>query len=116
MTGIKRTTADKYFSDVVRARANYQCEHCHKSNSRMECAHIFGRRSKSVRWSLDNAVCLCHWCHRYFTENPLDFGQWLDNYLGNGHMVILREKHNSILKATKQVEKEIAKHYRTELK
>lgn len=53
---IKRDQADKWFSDVVRQKANYTCEHCHKTDSRMECAHIYGRRLKSVRWSLDNAV------------------------------------------------------------
>ena len=113
---IKRDAADKWFSDVVRSKANYTCEHCRKTDSRMECAHIYGRRLKSVRWSLDNAVCLCHWCHRNFTENPVQFSDWLNQYFGEGHMDILREKKNGILKANDQVKKEIAKHYREEYK
>jgi hypothetical protein len=55
---IKRDAADKWFSNVVRKKAGYVCEHCHKVDARMECAHIYGRAAKSVRWSLDNAVCL----------------------------------------------------------
>lgn len=113
---IKRDAADKWFSDVVRSKANYTCEHCRKTDSRMECAHIYGRRLKSVRWSLDNAVCLCHWCHRNFTENPVQFSDWLSQYFGEGHMDILREKKNGILKANDQIKKEIAKHYREEYK
>ena len=113
---IKRESCDKWFSDVVRQKSNYTCEHCKKTDSRMECAHIYGRRLKSVRWSLDNAVCLCHWCHRDFTENPLKFTDWLNQYFGEGHMDILREKKNAILKATPDVKKDISKHYREELK
>lgn len=113
---IKREACDKWFSDVVREKANYTCEHCKKTDSRMECAHIYGRRLKSVRWSLDNAVCLCHWCHRDFTENPLKFTDWLNQYFGEGHMEILREKQRGIFKATPEIKKEISKHYRDELK
>lgn len=113
---IKRDQADKWFSDVVRQKANYTCEHCHKTDSRMECAHIYGRRLKSVRWSLDNAVCLCHWCHRVFTENPVQFTDWLNQYFGAGHLEILNEKRNQIFKANDLVKKEISAHYRAELK
>ena len=59
---IKRDAADKWFSDVVRQKAGFQCEHCGKKDGRMECAHIWGRAAKSVRWSMDNALCLCHYC------------------------------------------------------
>ena len=113
---IKRDQADKWFSDVVRAKAGWTCEHCGKTDSRMECAHIYGRRLKSVRWSLDNAVCLCHWCHRDFTENPLKFVDWLNQYFGEGHMDLLREKRNGILKANDLVKKEISAHYRSEFR
>ena len=88
---IKRDAADKWFSNVVRKKAGYVCEHCNKVDARMECAHIYGRAAKSVRWSLDNAVCLCHYCHMRFTANPLEFTAWLEETLGQGHMDMLRE-------------------------
>ena len=82
----------------------------------MECCHIFGRAAKSVRWSLDNAVCMCHSCHRKYTENPLEFTDWLETYLGKGHLEILREKWNVKMQTNKALRSEISKHYREEFK
>lgn len=113
---IKRDAADKWFSDVVRKKAGHVCESCGKVEGRMECAHIYGRSAKSVRWSLDNAVCLCHYCHMRFTANPLEFTAWLERELGQGHMDMLREKWQVLMKTNKELRKEIAKHYREEFK
>lgn len=113
---IKRDAADKWFSDVVRKKAGHVCESCGKVEGRMECAHIYGRSAKSVRWSLDNAVCLCHYCHMRFTANPIEFTAWLERELGQGHMDMLREKWQVLMKTNKELRKEIAKHYREEFK
>jgi len=113
---IKRDAADKWFSDVVRKKAGHVCESCGKVEGRMECAHIYGRSAKSVRWSMDNAVCLCHYCHMKFTANPLEFTKWLEDTLGQGHMEMLREKWQVLMKTNKLLRKEIAKHYREEFK
>jgi hypothetical protein len=111
---IKRDAADKWFSDVVRQKAGFQCEHCGKQDGRMECAHIWGRAAKSVRWSMDNALCLCHYCHKVFTANPLDFSVWLESHLGQGHLDMLREKWQVLMPTNKKLRAEIAKHYREE--
>lgn len=115
---IKREACDKWFSDVVRAKANWSCEYCHKSfagpSAGLHCAHIYGRANKSTRWSLDNAVSLCAYHHDYFGRNPVEFADWLSQYFGQGHMDILREKRNQIMKTNVQLRKEIAKHYREE--
>ena len=113
---IKLDAADTWCSKVVRQKANYTCEFSGKSDGRMECCHIYGRRAKSVRWSLDNLVCLSHYQHRYFTENPTEFTQWLETYLGKGHMDMLLEKKNVLMPTTKQLRKDIAKHYRDEFR
>jgi len=112
---IKRDQADKWFSSVVRLNKNLTCEKCGK-DGRTECAHIFGRRAKSVRWSLDNAVSLCHYCHKDFTANPVEFTYWITERLGQAHMDILREKWQVLLPTTKVLRKEIARHYREEHK
>lgn len=63
-----------------------------------------------------NALCLCNPCHRHFTANPLDFHAWLEGHLGKGHMDILNEKRRGIFKTTKQSRKEIAAHYREQIR
>jgi hypothetical protein len=124
---IKLEACDTWCSKVVRQKANYTCEYCGKQDSRMECCHIHGRRAKSVRWSLDNLLCLCSHHHRYFTENPTEFtrwlegkfddnGNWVEGYLGKGHIDILLEKKNILMPTNKKLRAEIAKHYRLELR
>jgi len=112
---IKRDEADRWFSNVVRLNRQSTCERC-GSEGRTECAHIFGRRAKSVRWSLDNAVCLCHYCHQYFTANPLEFTLWIKKNIGQAHMDILREKWQVLMPTNKKLRAEIAKHYREQHK
>lgn len=111
---IKRPAEDKHFSDAVRLRDG-RCLVCGKTE-RLECAHIHGRRKKSVRWSMDNAVTLCHYHHRHFTEQPVEFIHWLNMTLGEGHMAILNQKANAVLKTTAAVRKEVSDHYRGEVK
>ena len=111
---IKRTNADIWFSKAVRLRDGH-CLVC-GTDQTLECAHIYGRRRKIVRYSMDNAVTLCHHHHRVFTENPLAFAGFLETELGAGHLEILTEKCRGILKENKAVRDEIAKHYREQIK
>jgi hypothetical protein len=113
---IRRDPADIAFSQAVRMSRGFICEHCNKGDGRTELAHIYGRRFKSVRWDTLNGLCLCHTCHRQFTENPLDFTSWLREYVGQGYLDILNEKRNRIFKTTKAIRADIAKHYRNEIK
>ena len=113
MSGIKRDAADSWFSKAVRARDEW-CLSCGKEDN-LQCAHIYGRRKKITRWDMDNAVTLCAGCHRHYTEHPLSFHDWLEKTLGEGHMAILREKSNGIMKTNAALRKEIAKHYREQV-
>ena len=111
---IKREACDDWFSKCVRARDTW-CMHCGREDT-LQAMHIVGRRNKAVRWSLDNAVTGCAACHRYFTENPLAFHDWLRSLYGDGHLDLLREKSKAILKTNEALRKEIAKHYREEFR
>jgi hypothetical protein len=117
---IKRDQADKWFSDCIRHRAGYQCESCHKGFAGLvqgfECCHIYGRANKSTRWATGNAVALCGGCHRRYTEHPLEFNDFLEGYLGSGHLDLLRERKNQIFKTNKVIRKEISAHYRAEFR
>ena len=115
----KRTKAgkvkreDKWFSLAIRQRDGNQCRNC-GSTEGIQCAHIYGRRTKSTRWSTDNAVALCGRCHRYFTGEPIEWAHWCRIELGEAHMDALRDKHNQILKTSEVLRGLISDHYRTE--
>jgi hypothetical protein len=111
---IKREACDDWFSKCVRARDTW-CMRCGREDT-LQAMHIVGRRNKAVRWSLDNAVTGCAACHRYFTENPIAFHDWLRSLYGDGHLDLLREKSQAILKTNEALRKEIAKHYREEFR
>jgi len=113
---IKTEACDTWFSKCVRKRANWQCEYCGRNEGRLDCAHIFGRRARSVRWDGMNALCLCFSCHHRFTANPIDFSKWLERHLGRTHLDILNEKRNKTLKTTAQLRKDIAAHYREQFR
>ena len=114
MAKINNGPADREFSKAVRLRDG-ECLHCHKQG-RLECCHIFGRRNKRLRWAMSNAVSMCHYCHRYMTEQPIIFHEWLREMYGDERMDKLRLTSNEIYKTTEAVRKEIAAHYRDEVR
>jgi len=111
---IKRESCDIWFSKAVRLR-DQKCLHCHKVEN-LECCHVFGRRNKRLRWAMSNAVSMCHYCHRMMTESPVTFHDWLRSMYGDDHMDHLRLVSNEIYKTTKLLRKDIAAHYRDEVR
>lgn len=120
MSGIKRKPADIEFSRCIRARSGYKCEKCEKqyqpTDAGLHCSHNFSRRHRTIRWCKENALALCFSCHEWFGGNPADSGLWLEQKIGADTIDILREKMNARVKVSKDEEKEIAAHYRKELK
>jgi hypothetical protein len=116
MAKIRRCPADAAFSSAIRMARNNTCEHCKRTDGKMEAAHIYGRSNKSVRWDTLNILCLCFRCHLDFTANPLDFETWLKRYVGQGYLDILNEKRHQIQKDTKTYRKEVAAHYREQIR
>tara|TARA_Y100000590_G_scaffold460136_1_gene618771 strand:- start:818 stop:1231 length:414 start_codon:yes stop_codon:yes gene_type:complete len=117
---MKRSPADDAFSKCIRAANDYTCQRCNKkhehNSSGLHCSHNFGRRHRTIRWCKDNALSLCFVCHKWFGESPADSGKWLEQKIGEGTIDILREKRDSGVKVSKLEEKDIAKHYRQQLK
>ena len=117
---MKISPADSAFAKCVKSRADWTCEKCqtkHEQGSMgLHCSHIFSRRHRTIRWAGMNAQSLCFACHSWYGGNPADSGIWITNLLGEGHMDLLREKRDLKVKVSKAEEKEIAKHYRGELK
>ena len=117
---IKIKPADTAFSQCVRERSDWKCESCGKQyeeNSQgLHCSHFYSRRHRTIRWAGDNAASHCFSCHQRLGGNPIEFAQWIENHLGESGVEILKEKRNSLVKVSKIEEKEIAAHYRNELK
>ena len=114
---MKISAADKAFANCVKAAYDNTCERC-GIQGRMECSHIHGRRHRTIRWchKPPNAIPKCHTCHRWWHENPTESGIWFVRKYGEGVESLLIEKKNNKFKIPKAEEKEIAKHYREELK
>jgi hypothetical protein len=113
---MKISPADKAFADCVKYEAKNICARCGVQRERAECSHIHGRRHRTIRWCKDNAICKCHTCHRWWHENPTESGEWFKEKYGEERVNILLIKKNMRQKVSKIEEKEIAKHYRQQLK
>lgn len=117
---MKTSPADAAFSKCVRARADYTCERCgavhNQSSMGLHCSHIFSRRHRTIRWCGENAQALCFKCHHWYGGNPADSGKWITELIGDGALELIREKMDQRVKVPKTEEKQIAAHYRAELK
>jgi len=121
MAAIKRTPADKAFSDCIRERANWTCERCgtyypegHRGG--LECSHHHSRGKWGVRFDPINAESLCTGCH--FLDGGTQ--ERRERVLTDAEQEILYEKARDtslgrIVRKTKG-KGDIAKHYRNELK
>ncbi len=106
---------DKICSEIVRFRG--YCEWCNKADHTLQCAHIYSRTYKSVRWDLKNLLCLCASCHFFGHKNPTLFSEFVIKYLGSVEYEYLKQRatptshhkiHNLIdlyesLKTTKEI-------------
>ena len=83
--------ATRLHAQIVRDRG--ACECC-GSTHHLQCAHIISRKYSWTRTSLENAFCLCAKCHRHFTDNPVEFGTFTIEKVGQckyDELIRLRE-------------------------
>lgn len=110
---IKIDKRDTLFSKIVRLRARWMCERClqfFQFGHGLQCSHFYGRRHKATRWDFDNAAAHCFSCHRYFTENPIEFAAWVRKHLGDVRYEELTKRHQRIVKRTKAELDELYQH------
>jgi hypothetical protein len=125
MAGIKRTSADKWFSDYIRARDNWTCQRCKRkfppyeeggNNTALgglDTAHCFTRGHNMVRFDPDNAVALCYGCHSYADANKEEvLYPLVESIIGTERFEDIRIKSHLPYKGIKKDQKEIAKKYR----
>ena len=95
---------DDTWSLLVKLKAGNRCEvfNCRKMKQ-LNSHHIFTRRNKAVRWSLDNGIALCpshHTLSSSFSAHgtPIKFTDFLKNYRGENYVELLTYKSNQIHK------------------
>ncbi len=119
---MKITTADTAFSKCVRERANWTCERCGHvytpPTQALHCSHFIGRGNWATRFIGANAFAHCYGCHSFFEQNPDAFREWVRGRMGTeSYEVLIRAADaHSVGKWAHREVKEIAAHYRDELK
>ena len=103
---------DDAWSELIKARAGYKCAYC-GSEGRLNSHHIYSRSNRSVRWDVNNGICLCVTHHTFGNfsahKSPLDFDDWLRDYKGNATIDKLRLKSNQIAKYSKEDKEKMLK-------
>lgn len=116
---IKRDATDDLFSKLVRERAGWCCETCHRyfpegHRQGLHCSHLFSRRHKSIRWSPTNAIAQCFGCHQRYGADPVEFTMALETIVGRDELDRLAVKKSGQLKVPAWYKKEITARLRAE--
>ncbi len=117
---MKRDKFDAAFSDLVRERADWTCEACHKyypegHRSGLECSHFFTRSRKSTRWHPHNAAAHCTKCHFNLGGNPIEFSDWIRNHLGSRKSAELISANHALVRWRKKDKEELYAQMKSEL-
>jgi len=92
---IKETKIDKVFSIWIRNRDG-RCLRCGKKEN-LQCAHIYSRIARSVRYEPLNAITLCYGCHIGWSHKyPIEFTEFIKKYLGTRKYNLLKEKYHTL--------------------
>lgn len=94
-------TIDKKAANLAREiwRLRGSCENCGKTKDQgqLQGAHIIGvGTARRISSDLRNGFCLCSFCHRYFTDHPHDFtefidGSWAEKYISTLRKLAIRK-------------------------
>ena len=110
---------DVLWSEVVKIRAGYKCEYCGETKS-LNSHHIFSKSNRSVRWSLDNGICLCVLHHSLgnFSAHKagMEFSDWVRGYRGEKWYTELRDRSREIVKHSRESKKAIAEELKAMIK
>ncbi|MCL4538132.1 MAG: hypothetical protein M1378_00775, partial [Bacteroidetes bacterium] len=92
---------DAKFSLLVRERDGFTCRKCGRQDKRVECAHIYSRKNRALRWEPTNATTLCYYCHIIWSHHePLEFAQWIEGQMGEGRFAELTRKAKGVAAKT----------------
>lgn len=117
---IKRSAADKAFSDWVRLKNGWNCERCLRNfednKQILHLSHFIGRGNKTVRWDEENAASLCFSCHKRFTENAHEHSEFFLKKLGKKAYDALVFRSHLSFKALRLDQELLKIYYQTKIK
>lgn len=92
---------DDAWALLVKLKAGNKCEYCGTPNT-LNSHHVYSRAKRSVRWYVQNGVCLCV-AHHVFDPKfaahltPTDFTEWIIKKRGREWYDSLRlEAHKTV--------------------
>ena len=100
---------DDYWKLAVKIKYNWKCVYCGETHY-VNAHHIFGRVNRSVRWDLDNGLCLCplhHTLGSFSAHQSPEFVDWIKGYIGIKEYNELMTKANTIKKWTYEEKEEL---------
>lgn len=92
-------------SKRVKEKSMFMCEKCLSRDKRLNSHHLRSRSKKSLRWDLDNGICLCVSCHVFSSsfsahKTPVEFVERLKVYIWQDKYDRLRQQAYKIRKYT----------------
>lgn len=81
---------DRHARLACLAAAGGRCERC-GSEGALEWHHVVSRRLRALRWLLENSLCLCPSCHRWWHASPRRAALWFVERFGQDRLDRLHE-------------------------
>jgi hypothetical protein len=74
-----KAKADELFSKIIRAQGSCEAEgkDGRRCSNQLQTAHIVTRKRSATRTDTRNAFCLCFAHHRWYTDYPRAFSQFI---------------------------------------
>ena len=113
MKKLKEKKIDIEFSKWIRARDG-KCLKCGTKENN-QCAHIFSRTARSVRWDELNALTLCYKCHLFWAhKNPIEFTEFVRSHLGEKNFALLKRRYYHPKQWTDKQKQRIYENFKTQ--
>ncbi|MGK0705148.1 hypothetical protein ACSFCW_16950 [Yokenella regensburgei] len=120
MMALKRDKFDAVFSELVRERADWQCDYCgryfHHERQKLHCSHFKSRRHKSTRYHPYNAFAHCIGCHRKLEEDPYEFTAHAEITYGEMTIACVVRLASSVTRLNDEMKAELYQHMKNELR
>jgi len=93
---------DALISQKVRSIGT--CQRCGNKKGQMQCAHIISRTNRTLRWDLNNVLCLCPTCHFWAHQDPLGFTQLVQEFFPERYGYLWAHKDTLTQRSAKGLE------------